>query len=335
MYCLLSGVRWYSALSAVCCCFVCSVCFLVHQCLFSFCKRCVFVYQSLSLCCCFFVSASKVSTSSVVSEWMIEWMNLSASQCRQECVAKNQMCAFPVISIWPSSSPPLLNACNPLQKKVGTMTTSYQQQQQQTMASPNGGNSSTTLTTSSSSSSSTLEPLGTPRINCVVSIIADDDSDADTLKAADCGSGGHGYDDISYHYNPTPHPHHHQHHHHHPQQQHSYDALGSPSRSRPPMIKHIASSSSVCTMDTESRGAGAQVNGNTSSSSSGARQQSNGSAGQKTLGGRPYSGSTSGGSQTGTAPILLSVPSAAGPPRRRHSWICGWVSSSPAVFFLL
>lgn len=176
-----------------------------------------------------------------------------------------------------------------------------------------------------SSSSSTSESMSTPRTmpNCVVSIIADDDSDADTLK--DCS--GH-YDDPSPTYHQQQHnSNHHPHFYHH---QHSYDYSTSPSRSRPPMIKHIASSSSVCTMDTETvanclsttgGGSSTQLNGASSSRTTGDRKM--------TLGGRPYSGSTSGGSQTGCAPILLSVPGAGGAngsqPRRRHSWICGWV----------
>lgn len=144
-------------------------------------------------------------------------------------------------------------------------------------------------------------------VNCVVSIITDDDSDVDTLK--DTGP----YDDRrgsagSYVF--------------------SYGNSSSIARSKPPLIKHIASSSSVCTMDTESRagaGGGLSPAGNCLVSQSSSASQLNGAGypnGKSTLGGRPYLGSSGGGNNSGCAPILLSVPGASAP-RRRHSWICG------------
>lgn len=129
------------------------------------------------------------------------------------------------------------------------------------------------------------------RVNCVVSIITDDDSDADTLKDSSANYSDRRDSSGSYVF-----------------------CCDSASRSKAPMIKHIASSSSVCTMDTETRA-------NLNCVNSHSQTQLNGtSRSNKSLGGRPYSGSTSG--NAGCVPILLSVPSA-GPPRRRHSWICG------------
>jgi len=135
-----------------------------------------------------------------------------------------------------------------------------------------------------------------PQMNCVVAIITDDDSDADTLKDSGTyypdrrGSSSSGYG----------------------------CGYESAHHTRAPMIKHIASSSSVCTMDTDNR---LGLNGVSSHSQTQLNGGGSSRNGTRTLGGRPYSGSTS-GSNSGCVPILLSVPSA-GPPRRRHSWICG------------
>ena len=142
----------------------------------------------------------------------------------------------------------------------------------------------------SSSASSSLN-----RINCVVSIIADDDSDADTLEECSPSCPDRPEPPKSIYIGPVV-------------------------QSRAPTIRHIASTSSVCTLDNENRStlsygmshqghSGTQLNGTGTGRTT------------KTLGGRPYCGSTS-GSNAGCVPILLSVPSA-GPPRRRHSWICG------------
>ena len=128
----------------------------------------------------------------------------------------------------------------------------------------------------------------TNRVNCVVAIITDDDSDADTLK--DSGPCDDRRDSSMFTYGNG--------------------------RPKAPLIKHIASSSSVCTMDTENQ----QSNNCLTSHKSQTQLNGGSTRSDKCLGGRPYSGSTSG--NTGCVPILLSVPSA-GTPRRRHSWICG------------
>ena len=170
-----------------------------------------------------------------------------------------------------------------------------------------------TVTAITTASSVTTNPeQNNNRINCVVAIITDDDSDAETLK--DNGGEGEGI-----HNSPTE----------------GHDSTGlygfeydSSGAVRSKMIKHIASSSSVSTMDTDLRPnlncfnshSQTQLNGTSGGgiNSSKNNNNHNNSVNCKILGGRPYSGNNACGS---CVPILLSVPSA-GPPRRRHSWIC-------------
>lgn len=117
-------------------------------------------------------------------------------------------------------------------------------------------------------------------LNCVVSIVTDDDSDPDTLKS-----------------NSPP-------------------TVAYPGPNRSPPIKHVSSSASFimyCTPDTIDKA-------NIKPSQS--QQQLSANRNQLR-----YQATRQSGSVAGCAPILLSVPTA-GPPRRRHSWICGYVIGS-------
>lgn len=88
------------------------------------------------------------------------------------------------------------------------------------------------------------------------------------------------------------------------------DSTSGHKRSRSPSIKHVSSSASFSyATDVDPTRTAAQL---LASSRNSLKQQNS----------RPF-----GGSSSGCAPILLSVP-AAGPPRRRHSWICGYVTNT-------
>lgn len=123
-----------------------------------------------------------------------------------------------------------------------------------------------------------------PPPTCVVSIITDDDSDVETVK------------DVS---------------------------INRATHSRP-LMKHIANSASFTVYtELDPNGEGPIGSGGGGGATSHSSQQSLSSRSQAARA-RQLSGASqsSGLSQTGCAPILLAVPSA-GPPRRRHSWICG------------